>query len=241
MSPATSRDLVRDLGSLGRTVGLVLLGWVLLLGVVLALGWLVTGPLEPTVDPWDDEIARDLAAARTEPLSALAEVGTRLGDTKVGMAFAALAGLVFSVWRRTWVPALFVVVLALGLGGFYSVATRLITRDRPPVRILDPGLVPDHSFPSGHVATATGVYGAILVLAWLLAPAARGWVWVLGLLPPLEVFARLYQGAHHVTDTLVSLGYATGWLAVLTVVVLRPGMARWGRPPPGAAPSGSVD
>lgn len=235
MSADPPPDLTRDLRALGRTVALVLLGWAVLLGAVLALGWLVTGPLEPTLDPWDDEVARDLAAARNAPLGALAEAGTRLGDTNVGMAFAALAGLAFSVWRRTWVPALFVIVLALGLGGFYSVTTRLITRDRPPVPILDPGLVPDHSFPSGHVATATGVYGAIWVLAWLLAPAARRWVWLLGLLPPLEVFARLYQGAHHVTDTLVSLGYATGWLWVLTVLVLRPGVQRWVRPPPGEA------
>ena len=41
-----------------------------------------------------------------------------------------------------------------------SSSRALITRDRPPVEILDPGLVPDHSFPSGHVATSVVVYVA---------------------------------------------------------------------------------
>ena len=29
------------------------------------------------------------------------------------------------------------------------------------MEILDPGLVPDHSYPSGHMATAILVYGGI--------------------------------------------------------------------------------
>ena len=33
--------------------------------------------------------------------------------------------------------------------------------------------------------------------------------------------ARLYQGAHHLTDVLTSLIYASVWLAVLFVLVLR--------------------
>jgi undecaprenyl-diphosphatase len=138
------------------------------------------------------------------------------------MAVIAVVALGFSLWRRSFVPAVFAALLVAGIGGFYSVATHLITRDRPPVKILDPGLVPDHSFPSGHVATATAVYGVVFVLAWVLAPRTRRWVWLLLLVPVLEVFARLYEGAHHVTDTLTSLAYASAWLLVLTRLVLLP-------------------
>jgi undecaprenyl-diphosphatase len=80
--------------------------------------------------------------------------------------------------------------------------------------------VPDHSFPSGHVATATVAYAGTFVLLWVLVPAARRWAWLLLLLPLLEIFARLYEGAHHVTDVLTSLCYAGAWLAVLTRLVL---------------------
>lgn len=210
----------RDVRPLAATAVLVLLAWAVILGVVLGIGWLLTGPLESTVDPWDDDVARWFADGRTDALGTVADAGTLLGDTIVGMSVAAVAAIGFSLWRRSVVPAIFLGLVAAGIGGFYSVATHLITRDRPPVRILDPGLVPDHSFPSGHVATATAVYAGIAVLAWVLAPAARRWVWVLLLVPVLEVFARLYEGAHHLTDTLTSLGYASVWLVVLAGLVL---------------------
>jgi undecaprenyl-diphosphatase len=198
----------------------LLAAWAAILGAVLGVGWLLTHPLEPTVDPWDDDVSRWIAGERTDPLGTVADVGTWLGDTVVGMSVAAVAALGLSLWRRSIVPALFLGLAAAGIGGFYAVTTRLVTRDRPPVEILDPGLVPDHSFPSGHVATATAVYGGIAVLAWVLARSSRRWVWLLALIPVLEVFARLYEGAHHVTDTLTSLGYTTAWLLVLTRVLL---------------------
>lgn len=212
--------------TVAATAAAVLAAWVVILGCVLGFGWLLTGPLEPTVDPWDDSVARWLADRRTDALGAIADVGTFLGDTPVGMAVIAVAAVGLGLWRRSFVPAVFAGLLVAGIGGLYSVATHLITRDRPPVRILDPGLVPDHSFPSGHVATATAVYGGIAVLVWVLAPRARRWVWPLLLLPVLEVFARLYEGAHHVTDVLTSLLYTTAWLAVLTRAVLLGGWSR---------------
>ena len=40
-------------------------------------------------------------------------------------------------------------------------------------------------------------------------------MWLLFLLPLFVALARLYQGAHHVTDELASFAYTTAWLAVL--------------------------
>ena len=40
------------------TVGVVVVAWVAILGAVLLIGWLLTHPLESTVDPWDDDVAR---------------------------------------------------------------------------------------------------------------------------------------------------------------------------------------
>jgi membrane-associated phospholipid phosphatase len=114
----------------------------------------------------------------------------------------------------------FLALVTAGVGGIYFVAGHVDPRQRPPVRILDPGLVPDHSFPSGHVGTATAVYGAIVVLSWAYARRSRSWVWGLLVLPVLVLLARLYQGAHHLTDVLATVVYASVWVLVLARLLL---------------------
>lgn len=194
--------------------------WLLIVAVVLGIGWLLTHPLESTVDPWDDDVARWFAGERTGDLNEVADVGTFLGETVVGSTVAAVVALVVSLWQRSVRPALLVALLLGGIGGLYAIATALITRDRPPVRILDPGLVPDHSFPSGHVATAVAAYAGTAVLLWWATPRARPWALALLLLPALVLLARLYQGAHHVSDVATSVLYTSVWLTVLARAVL---------------------
>lgn len=207
-------------GKLGA-VTTVLVAWAIILAVVLGVGWLITHSLASSVDPWDNDASRWFASERTSELSDAANVGTFLGETPVGMAVAAVVAAVVSLWKRSWRPAAYFALLVAGIGGFYWVTTTLITRQRPPVRILDPGLVPDHSFPSGHVATAIAVYGGTALLCWWLAPRTRPWVWVLVLVPVFVALSRLYQGAHHITDVLASLCYTTAWIAVVATVLLR--------------------
>ncbi len=199
----------------------VLVAWTIILAVVLGVGWLITHALASSVDPWDNDTSRWFAGERTGDLNEVADVGTFLGETPVGMAVAAVVAAAASLWQRSVRPAAYFALLVAGIGGFYWVTTTLISRQRPPVRILDPGLVPDHSFPSGHVATAIAVYGGTALLCWWLAPRTRPWVWVLVLVPVFVALARLYQGAHHVTDVLTSVCYTTAWLAVVATTLLR--------------------
>ena len=205
----------------GRTAVLLVVAWLLILGAVLGVGWLLTHPLESSVDPWDDDVSRWFADQRSGALDGPADAGTFLGDTIPAMVLFGVVTVAIAAWRRTWRPVVFAGLLVAGMGGFYAVATRVVPRDRPPVRILDPGLVPDASFPSGHVGTATAVYVGMVLLLWVYAPAVRRWVWVLVALPFVVLVARLYEGAHHVTDVTTSLVYASAWLAVLYVLVLR--------------------
>jgi undecaprenyl-diphosphatase len=198
----------------------VLAAWALILGVVVGVGWLITRPWRQEVDSFDDPIARWFAAERTAALTASADVGMLFGETIVGMGVALVAAVAFSLWQRGLRPAVFLALVAAGVGGVYFVATHVDPRQRPPVRILDPGLVPDHSFPSGHVGTATAVYGAIVVLCWAYARSSRRWVWVLLVLPVVVLLARLYQGAHHLTDVVTSVLYAGAWLLVLARLLL---------------------
>lgn len=205
----------------GRTAVLVVTAWLVILGVVVATGWLITHPLESVVGPPDNDLARWFADQRTETLSSVADIGTLLGETIVELIAAPIVALAVVIWTRSIVPAIFVALVTAGVGGIYFVASTVDPRQRPPVRILDPGLVPTHSFPSGHVGTATALYGSIVVLTWTYARAARWWVTPLLGLPLLVLLARLYQGAHHLTDVLTSLLFSAAWLATLTVILLR--------------------
>ena len=204
----------------GATAVIVLVAWVLICGVLLGWGWLLTHPLEKGIDPTDDDIARWFAGERNGDLNEYADAGTFLGETMVGAGAFTVVGLLVSLVKRSWIPILLVAVLEAGIGAFYFVATNLITRDRPPVKILDAGLDPHASFPSGHTATALIFCVGTLVLIWTYFRKAGWWfVWLL-LLPVGTVLARLYQGAHHLTDVLTSVVYASVWLFAVAGALL---------------------
>ena len=202
------------------TAGLLVASWVGIVVVVVGVGWLITHPWSGPVDSFDNRIARWFADERTPALSDLAEVGTFFGETIVSLVLSPIIAVGLWIWRRSVVPALFVGLVVSGIGGIYFVATSLDPRQRPPVKILDAGLVPDHSFPSGHVGTATALFGLIVVLVWTYARAVRWWALPLLVLPLAVLLARLYQGAHHLTDVLTSLVYTTVWLVTVAVLVL---------------------
>ncbi len=208
------------------TLGLLLLAWLVLAAAVTGVGWLLTHPLTGSVGKADDDLALWIAAQRTPTLDDVAVVGRLAGDTLVGQIGLVAIAAGFSLWRRTLLPAVFVGLVEAGLLGVYLVAGVLVPRDRPPVKVLDPGLVPDHSFPSGHVATATAISGTLLVLTWTYARVHR-WMLALAVMPVVALLARLYEGAHHLSDVLTSLVYAPVWLAVVTCLLL------WGRAAPG--------
>lgn len=194
--------------------------WVALTLAVCAVGWLITHPLESTVEPWDDDIARSIADQRTADGEFLAKWGSHLADTIVGVIVAAVVALVLWRLQKTRLPLVYFTVLVAGTLALYLVVTLLITRDRPPVKILDPGLVPDHSFPSGHVMTSIVVYCALAIYLFRTVPSSRRWAWVLFLAPVIVAPSRLYEGAHHVTDVLTSLVFAPIWVAVVAHVLL---------------------
>ena len=198
----------------------LVVAWVVILGLVVGFGWLITHALKGAVNPWDNDISRWFADQRTGVLNEPADIGTLLGETVVGVGVAVVAALAFAIWKRSWRPVIFLALVEAGIGGFYFVATHVDTRQRPPVKILDPGLVADHSFPSGHTATAIIAYGGILVLTAVYARAAVKWVAVVGLVPLFVLLSRLYQGAHHLTDVLTSVVYASAWMLLVARMVL---------------------
>jgi membrane-associated phospholipid phosphatase len=199
--------------------------WAAVVVVALALGWLITGPLAPVVEPRDDRLARWLASHRTPVLDAAAAAGSHVADTIVGVGLALVVALVAARARRSWRPVVYFTVLVVGYLALYLLVTHLVPRERPPVEILDPGLVPDHSYPSGHMATAILVYGGIALWVGWVRPEWRRWAWPLFVVPLVVAPSRLYQGAHHLTDVLASLVLATVWLVGVSRVLLVPATA----------------
>ena len=213
------------------TVAQLLVVAVLLLGAVVGIGFLLVG-LGPDsgLIRADIGVVAWLAAHRVpwfDPISAfLAE----LGNTQVIIGLAAVAAGVAYYLTRRWRPSLVIVTVLVGEVLIFVLSSVIVDRPRPPVPHLDATLPPTSSFPSGHAAAATCLYGAIAAL--VLRGTRAWWRWlVLAVAVALVVavgFARLYRGAHHPTDVLGSVLFAIPWLLIVLRLVgdggdLRPG------------------
>jgi membrane-associated phospholipid phosphatase len=207
--------------SAGRRALLLLLGWLVVVGVVIAVGLMLTGPLRRTVNPADNDAVRWFVSQRSSSLTTAAQSARLLGETWTALTLGPLLLVVTWLWRRDWRPVSFVAVAMLGEISAYLVVVHLVSRPRPPVLLLDGGLDPQHSYPSGHVAAAAAMYGAMAVLLWTFA--TKPWRWlgaVLVVLPPVVALTRLYEGVHHITDVVTSLAFMSAWLAIAAAILL---------------------
>ena len=217
--PATSRFTPPTGRPLGTTLVLLLVAVVAVGAAVVGVGWLLTHPLRHDLTG-ENDVNRWFADQRTSGLTDVADGGTLLGETVTGLVALALIGLGFALWKRTWWPLVFVGAVDGGLGLFYLAGTTLDPRQRPPVHILQSGLVPDASFPSGHTGTATAIAGSLVALLWAYTRVARWVLVVLVVVPAYTMLSRLYVGAHHVTDVLTAFVAALVWLLVCARLLL---------------------
>ena len=219
MSARSARFVPPTGRPLGRTLVVLVLGFVVICAVMVGVGWLITHPLKSTMRG-ENDVNRWFVHQRTTDLTHVADGGTLVGQTITGLVVLAVLGIAFAAWRRTWWPLVFVAVLDAGLGLFYLAGTTLDPRQRPPVRILQSGLVPNHSFPSGHTGTATAIGGVLAALLWAYTRVAKGVLVLLVLVPAYTMLSRLYVGAHHVSDVVTAFVYAVLWLLVCARMLL---------------------
>ena len=203
------------------------LGLHLTLIVALFVGaiWIFGGVAEDVVsgDPLvelDVKIA-DWVHARTTPyLTRLMLLFTDVHGTQ-GMSFLTAALALYLGLRRKWYWLLTLVIVVPG-GMLVSVLLKYVfMRDRPDLG--DPILtLASYSFPSGHVAGATLLYG---FLAAYLGSQVRSRRWrvvfvfsACGLVLLVAV-TRIYLGVHYFSDVVAAAAGGTAWLALCLIAV----------------------
>ncbi len=159
----------------------ILVAWVLIVGIQVLVGKMLVGPLRGSVGVGDNNAERWLARQRTGTLTDVARVLTLLGDTWTVIILAPVLLPITWLWLREVRAVVFLATAIVGEVAAYLVTVRLVSRLRPPVRLLDPGLDLRHSYPSGQVAASLAMYGgpALLILVY---GRSRLRAWSVGLL-----------------------------------------------------------
>jgi membrane-associated phospholipid phosphatase len=208
---------------------------VLLFGILVACGLLLTRGF-PHAAParWDLHVEQWFARHRTTTLNTLTEAGTFVAETVTVIVVGVVAA--FVAWRvtRAALAPLFLGI-TVGVEKLVYLATSLIVdRARPPVVSVGHTYA-TKSFPSGHVASAITLYGAIAALLWVYGArrlwrvAATAWT---AIAPCIVGFSRMYRGFHYPLDVVAGALLGAVWLTITTQLVLRRSVTTAGPSPP---------
>ncbi len=201
-----------------RTVVGIAIGAVAVLAVVTVLGLVVARLLG---SGWlaraDSAVVTAAVELRSPDLTPVVHaVGSLAGLWGVITATVAAAA-VAAAYTRSWRPVVLLVLAVAGEVLLYSTSAAVVGRARPDVPDLTQGLPVAASFPSGHAAAATVVYGGI---ALFVAACTRArWRWAVVVAAVVVVLAvgasRVYVAAHRPSDVVAGFLLGALWLAVL--------------------------
>ncbi len=198
------------------------LGLQLTLGTLVLLGasWLFGGITEDVLhdDPLAivDRLVADWFEARSVPALTRAMLSISQVHNTVPLTAIAVALAVFLAWKRQWTWLVGLTIVVPG-GMLLNVATKeIIARPRPHLGDLAIALT-SYSFPSGHAAAATLLYGfaAVYFFAHI-----RAWRWrvmialVAFFLIVMVGFSRVYLRLHYLSDVLAGMAESVAWLAL---------------------------
>ncbi len=205
----------------GRIAAGVVVAWVLILGIIVGIGELITKDGNGNV-LGDRTIPHWFAAHRTASWTHWSLIFTTLGATQAILIVALATCVVFLAVTRHWRPVTFVATVMFGELGAFLAAAAVVKRPRPGVTQLDQHL-PTSAYPSGHEAATCCLYVAVAIL--VIGHARGWWRWLFLVpaiaMPVLVALSRMYRGEHHPTDILASLLFAALWLTA-TVLLIKP-------------------
>jgi membrane-associated phospholipid phosphatase len=144
------------------------------------------------------------------------ETITSLGNIFLVVLVAVIVGVILFIRKNWW--RLLALFLGVAIGqAVLNILKVIFQRPRPKTDMY----VFSYSFPSGHVFSATVIYGFCIYLAFrFIDNAMVKWVVsaLLVILILLIGFSRIYLGVHWLSDTLA--GYATGFAWLLFCIFL---------------------
>jgi undecaprenyl-diphosphatase len=206
----------------GRVAAGIVVAWVLILGIVIGLGELVTRYGNGNV-LGDHTVPHWFAAHRTPTGDRWSLVFSTLGATQAILIASLATCVVFLAVTRRWRPVVFVATIMAGELAAFLIAAAVVKRSRPDVPRLDHAL-PTSAYPSGHMAATCCLYAAVAIL--VIGHARGWWRWLFLIpaiaMPVLVAISRMYRGEHHPTDILGSVLFAALWLTAVTLLI-RPG------------------
>ena len=191
----------------------------LLATFMIGLGFFVTKILleNDAIARADARFPEWLEGQRTSFWTDASYVGSLIGDAPILVPLVAGVALALALQSR-WRTASFVIQAGMVEFTCYGLSVLFITRLRPDVVRLDPFNV-HHSFPSGHVAASTAVYGAmaLLLAAHFKALPLRIAIWsIAASIPVIVALSRIYRGEHHPLDVVA--GFLMGLGAILVAL-----------------------
>jgi undecaprenyl-diphosphatase len=138
------------------------------------------------------------------------------------LAYAAVLALYLARRREwAWLRAL---VLCVPAGMALNAILKLLVQRARPVFEHPLATLQTYSFPSGHAAGATLLYG--FLVAYVFAHTRRravraGTLAGAAAMVALVSFSRLYLGVHYLTDVVGAIAWTLLWLALVLSLVLR--------------------
>ena len=188
------------------------------------IGYVLARPLSHVgFTDWEAGADRYFASHRVSGLNTLTNLASLAGDTPAIIAVASISFLALRLLTRRWKYSLTVLATMLGEVVIFWFTTIVIARSRPTVPHLD-GSPPTSSFPSGHTAASTSLYGllAIIIAAHLAQARWRILAYTAVTLLVVTIgVSRIYRGMHYPTDVLGGMVLGALWLTATTHVLLR--------------------
>ncbi len=162
----------------------------------------------------DEPVAQWISDHRTPFWTDFFNTVSHLGDNIVIFSLAAV--LAFWTWARCRYLAIALILAALLRPGMEFVLKFVIDRDRPS---LDPlGTFHGPSHPSGHPLAAASLWGLMPAVIAVHSRSRNLW-WATVItsftVGGLVAAARVYKGAHYLTDVIASFAWAALYLATV--------------------------
>jgi len=203
----------------GRIAAGILVAWVLILGIVVGVGELITRDGNGNV-LGDRAIPHWFAAHRTPGWNRWSLIVSILGATQAILIVSLATCVVFLAVTRRWRPVVYLATLMVGEITAFVIAATVVKRSRPDVPRLDQHL-PTSAYPSGHEAATCCLYVAVAIL--VIGHTRGWWRWLFLIpaiaMPVLVAISRMYRGEHHPTDILGSLLFSALWLTAASVLI----------------------